>query len=170
MKKITTIATLFGLLFNGCATKQYSPLKTVEMVELDKYKGTWYEIARYENWFEKKCARASAEYILNGDKVKVINSCFDINSTKINGAKGVAKAVSGSNNSKLRVSFFWPFYGDYWILMLADDYRYSVVGEPSREYLWILSRDKILNENDKTQILSALPALGYDASKLYWSQ
>ena len=67
------------------------------------------------------------------------------------------------------MSFFRPFYGDYWVLMLGDNYQYSVVGDPSRKYLWILSRTKVLSDADKKSILNRLPALGYDASKLYWT-
>lgn len=169
IKKLAAMAALFGIFLAGCATK-HPILKTVETIELDKYTGRWYEIARYENWFERGCVGASAEYTLNGDKVDVANRCLDINGTEIKKAKGVAYSVDGSNNSKLRVSFFWPFYGDYWVLKLADDYRYSVVGEPSRKYLWILARDKSLSERDKKEILSALPALGYDETRLYWTK
>jgi apolipoprotein D and lipocalin family protein len=84
-------------------------------------------------------------------------------------AKGVAYATDASN-SKLKVSFFRPFYGDYWILMLDEEYRYAVVGDPSREYLWILSRRPTLEEEITKQILAGLPELGYDTSKLLWTE
>jgi len=82
---------------------------------------------------------------------------------------GKAYTVENSKNTKLRVTFFWPFYGDYWVVMLADDYRYSVVGDPSGHYLWILARNNRLDDMDKKTILSGLPALGYDPDKLYWT-
>ncbi len=77
--------------------------------------------------------------------------------------------LENSQNSKLRVTFFWPFYGDYWVLMLGDDYRYSVVGDPSRKYLWILSRTASLSDSDRQMILSKLPEFGYSSDKLYWT-
>ena len=80
-----------------------------------------------------------------------------------------AYALKDSNNSKLEMSFFRPFYGDYWVLMRGDNYQYSVVGDPNRKYLWILSRTKILSNADKKSILNRLSVLGYDASKLYWT-
>ncbi len=159
------LSSLF--LFAGCADKNYSSLETAKGVDLDKYLGKWYEVARYENWFEKGCLGATAEYTLRDEKIDVLNSCFDKNGQKLKDAKGVAKIVS-DDNSKLKVSFFWPFYGDYWILMLADDYRYSVVGEPSRKYFWILSRTKEISPKDKQEILSKMPSLGYDPNALLW--
>ncbi|HOI83329.1 MAG TPA: lipocalin family protein [Campylobacterales bacterium] len=159
---------IFILFFmSGCADKNRQSLQTVDNVDVNKYLGIWYEVARYDNWFEKGCFGASAEYKLRGGDINVLNSCFDEKQIKIKDAKGIAKVVD-SNNSKLKVSFFWPFYGDYWILLLADDYRYSVVGEQSRKYFWILSRTKELSKADKEFILSKMPGLGYDVNKLIW--
>ncbi len=164
----TFITFIFAIFFlAGCAQKNTQSLQTVGNVDVNRYLGVWYEVARYDNWFEKGCFGARAEYKLNGKDIDVLNSCFDEKQIKIKDAKGVAKVV-GDNNSKLKVSFFWPFYGDYWILLLADDYRYSVVGEQSRKYFWILSRTKELSRADREFILSKMPALGYDASKLIW--
>jgi len=112
---------------------------------------------------------ASATYALEEDFIRVANRCFDETGAKIDEAQGKAYVVENSGNAKLRVSFFWPFYGNYWILNLAPDYRYVVVGEPSRNYLWILAREKTLKEDTK-EILKALPALGYNASMLYWTK
>ncbi len=151
----------------GCS-KSYPPLETVKEVELQKYLGTWYEIARYEHYFEKGCRDVSATYTLKQDgDIKVINRC-----TKEDGEKkeavGVAYAVDESQ-SKLKVSFFRPFYGNYWIIMLDTDYRYAVVGDPSRQYLWILSRTPKLEKNIKDEILSRLPEMGYSADLLVWT-
>jgi len=156
------------LMLQGCFSKPTLPLATAQEVSLPKYLGTWYEIARYENRFEKGCVGASATYTMEKDFIRVINRCFDERGAKIDEAQGKAYVVENSGNAKLRVSFFWPFYGDYWILDLASDYRYVVVGEPSRKYLWILAREKTLREEDTRAILEVLPTLGYDASKLYW--
>lgn len=151
----------------GCS-KQYPPLETVEKVDLQKYLGTWYEIARYEHYFEKGCRDVSATYSLKDDgDLKVINRCTKETDQKKE-VVGVAYAVDESK-SKLKVSFFRPFYGDYWIIMLDDEYRYAVVGDPSREYLWILSRTPKLEVKIKDEILNRLPGMGYSADPLIWT-
>jgi apolipoprotein D and lipocalin family protein len=159
-----------AILGAGCSAPQspQSPLPTVSSLDLQRYGGKWIEIARYENRFEEGCAGASADYTLSEGKIGVLNRCYDANGTLIGEAKGKAYATDPSN-TKLKVTFFWPFYGDYQVIMLADDYRYSVVGEPSRNYLWILSRHPKLCDQDKHRILSELPRLGYDPTKLYWT-
>lgn len=153
------------ILFTGCTTQQV-PLKTVEHVDVQKYMGTWYEIARYEQFFEKGCSDINATYSLQSDgKIGVLNQC--IKDGKLNRAEGRAYAVDTSN-SKIKVSFFWPFYGDYWIVMLGDKYEYAVIGEPSRKYFWILSRTKELDVSTREKILFQMPSLGYDSSQLIW--
>jgi len=155
------------LILIGCS-KPYPPLNTVQQVDIQKYLGTWYEIARYEHYFEQGCRDVSATYTLkkNGD-IKVVNRCSKEDGEK-NEAIGVAYAVDDTK-SKLKVSFFRPFYGDYWIIMLEDQYRYAVVGDPSREYLWILSRTPKLEKSIKDKILQKLPELGYSADPLVWT-
>ena len=161
---LTAIATLF---FSACSS-HYEPLPTVSKVNLQQYLGTWYEIARYEHFFEKGCSDVNATYSLNEDKtIKVLNSCF--RDGEVNKAYGVAYATDESY-AKLKVSFFRPFYGNYQILLLDEDYRYAVIGEPSREYFWILSRTKKLPQHNLDNILSQIPSLGYDASKLIWTK
>jgi apolipoprotein D and lipocalin family protein len=129
--------------------------------------GTWYEIARYEHRFEKGCSDVSATYTKRDDgKIDVLNRCMKADG--LSEAHGVAHAVN-ETNSKLKVTFFWPFYGDYWVIMLGDDYSYAVIGDPSREYLWILSRAKTLDSFTKDAILNKLPSLGYDVAPLVWT-
>lgn len=160
------IISLMALFFLGCSA-HYPPLKTVEKVDINSYLGTWYEIARYEHFFEKGCVDAKATYTLRKDgKINVLNTC--IKEGKPTQAKGVAYATDASN-AKLKVSFFRPFYGNYWILMLGDRYEYAVIGEPSREYLWILSREPKISDTLKEKILKKLPELGYDSEKLIWT-
>lgn len=161
------ILSLISLFFFGCST-HYAPLKTVEKVELNSYLGTWYEIARYEHFFEKGCVDAKATYSLkeNGD-INVLNEC--IKEGEPTQAKGVAYATDACN-SKLKVSFFRPFYGNYWVLMLGDNYEYALIGEPSREYLWILSRTPKISEDLKEKILKKLPEFGYTSDKLIWTE
>jgi len=162
---------LFSLLllvsFIGCS-KPYPPLQTVNNVDLEKYLGTWYEIARYEHYFEKGCRDVTATYSLKKDgDIKVINRC-----TKGDGEKkeavGTAYIVN-DDNSKLKVSFFRPFYGDYWIIMLDSDYQYAVVGDPSRKYLWILSRTPKIDEETKESILAKLPSMQYPVEPFVWT-
>jgi apolipoprotein D and lipocalin family protein len=160
---------LLGLLLivmglNPSPTRQ--PLPTVASVDLKRYVGTWYEIARYPNRFQRKCTGdVTARYSLRGDgKVDVLNSCRE--GAKINQAKGTAKVDDPPTNSKLRVTFFWPFYGDYWILDLAPDYSYAVVGEPNRRYLWILSRSPRMDAHTYDRLLEKIRTLGYDPAGL----
>ncbi len=161
-----TVVCAFSPLFAA----NVEPLKSVPYISLDKYLGKWYEIARYENSFEEGCVGATAEYWMEDEVLRIINRCFDEKGLEIDYAKGRANVVENSGNSQLRVTFFWPFYGNYWVVKLAEDYRYAIVGEPSRQYLWILARDKVLSEDDTRTILEALPHLGYDGAKLYWTK
>ncbi len=159
---------VLSLIIAGCSAKN-PPLETVNKVEIEKYLGTWYEIARYEHFFEKDCKNVSANYsMLDMETIKVINRCTDIKTNEQKEALGRAYAVDNTN-SKLKVSFFRPFYGDYWVLILDKNYDYVVVGTPSRKYLWILSRSPKLDENIKNNILQKLPKLGFDTSKLIWT-
>ena len=156
------------ILFTACSSKN-PPLQTVQKVEINRYLGTWYEIARYEHFFEKDCKNVSANYsMLDEDTIKVINRCTNILTNEKKEAIGRAYAIDDTN-SKLKVSFFRPFYGDYWVLILDENYNYVVVGTPSREYLWILSRKPNLDEKIKNEILQKLPNLGFDTSKLIWT-
>lgn len=167
-----TLFFLLPLLFLGCVPKQPNPPQTVESVDIKRYMGTWYEIARYPHSFEQNCTGVSAEYARNEDgTIKVTNTCYLHNlSGEKSVAHGEAYAVKGSKGAKLRVSFFWPFYGDYWILELASDYRYALVGSPDRNYLWILSRTKTLVPKDRAYLLRRLKAAGYTQKNLIWTK
>ncbi len=156
------------LLFTACSSKN-PPLQTVQKVDINRYLGTWYEIARYEHFFEKDCKNVSANYsMLDEQTIKVVNRCTNMLTNEKKEAIGRAYATDYTN-SKLKVSFFRPFYGDYWVMILDKNYDYVVVGTPSREYLWILCRKPILDEKIKNEILQKLPTLGFDASKLIWT-
>lgn len=142
-------------------------LQTVGRVDLNRYVGRWYEIARYPNRFERNCDRdVTAEYSIRGDgKIRVLNSCVTAAGKKKQ-ANGTAIVVDKESNAKLKVTFFWPFYGRYWIIDLGHDYEYAVVGEPSRNYLWILSRSPDLPDATYQKILGQLSEQGYLPSKL----
>lgn len=160
---IITIATL---IFAGCA-KNYPYLETVQSVDLNRYMGTWYEVASLPNSFQEGCNCSKAEYTLVDDEVKVLNTCRkDSLNGELDDAEGTATIVEGSNNAKLKVSFFWPFKGDYWIIDLAEDYSYAVVGTPSRKYLWVLSRTKTLPDSIYSPILQRAGAKGFDTSNV----
>lgn len=143
------------------------PLQSVPRVELSRYTGRWYEIARYPNRFERACDRnVTATYALRADgKISVVNACLT-REGKPKQARGWAKVVDPKTGSKLKVTFFWPFFGDYWILELSPNYEYAVVGEPSRKYLWILSRSAKMDDRLYAEITGRLAVKGYDAGKL----
>lgn len=164
------ITNIIAFFLSACTTHSpQAPLKTVDKVDIKRYMGKWIEIARYENSFEEGCLGASAEYKPTKKGIEVTNRCYDEKGALISEAKGKAYATD-SSNAKLKVSFFWPFYGNYQVIMLADDYSYAVVGEPKRKYLWILARSKQLTEDQKEFILQQLPSFGYDPTKLYWTE
>jgi len=146
--------------------------KTVEYVDIPRYMGTWYEIAKFPQWFEKGLVGVTANYtLLPNGKVRVINSGYikDFNG-KLKVANGKAKVVDKKTNAKLKVSFFWPFYGDYWILELGKDYEYAVVGDNSRKYLWILSRTTQMEETLYNELLARIKSKGFDIIKLEKNQ
>jgi apolipoprotein D and lipocalin family protein len=142
-------------------------LETVPKVDLNRYIGRWYEIAKYPNRFERKCDRnATAAYSIRPDgKISVVNACTNRDGRQ-NKSTGWAKVVDQKTGAKLKVTFFWPFFGDYWIIDLGPNYEYAAVGEPSRKYLWILSRTPKMDDAVYAEVVSRLSAKGYDAAKL----
>jgi apolipoprotein D and lipocalin family protein len=159
------IATL--LMLTGCGGS-HPPLPTVDGVDLDRYLGTWYEIARYPAPFQEGCVATSATYSEREDGgIRVMNRCLvETLDGELREAEGRARIVDSDTNAKLKVTFFWPFYGDYWVLGLGDAYEWALVGEPSRKYLWILSRTRQMAPGVLDEIVGRLPALGYDADRL----
>lgn len=135
-------------------------------VELERYLGRWYEMARYEAPFQKDCEGVTADYALRDDgKIAVVNSCRQgAPNGPMKIANGRAKVVDGSQGAKLRVSFFGPFYGDYWVLDRAEDYSWSIVGEPSGRYLWILTREQRPADDLRLALEQRVRSLGYDWS------
>jgi apolipoprotein D and lipocalin family protein len=166
MKKSYYILIVILTMLSANAMSQ--TLQTVPYVDLKKYSGKWYEIASFPQRFQKGCYCTTAEYTLS-DKGFVIveNRC---NKDNINGKqsyiKGKAFVVENSGNAKLKVQFFWPFRGKYWIIDLAEDYGYAVVSHPNKKYLWILSRTATMNDNTYNQIISRIKEKGFDISKI----
>ena len=165
------ITVAFSLILTSCSQmniESTNSLQTVKHVDLTRYIGVWYEIARYTHRFQEGCVGSKATYSLRDDgKLTVVNECFDGSfSGKLRSAKGKAWVVDKQSNAKLKVSFFWPFSGDYWIIDLGKDYEYAVIGHPKRKYLWILSRSPQMDEKVYQEILSRLNKQDYDTTKL----
>lgn len=144
------------------------PVTTVPAVDLERYVGLWYEIAKIPNRFQKQCVRGTtAEYTLREDgRITVVNRCFKEDG-RADEAKGLAKVVDDTGNAKLKVSFVsflgWrPFWGDYWVIGLDEDYQWVVVGTPDRKYGWILARTPVLDEDTVEEIFSIIERNGYE--------
>jgi apolipoprotein D and lipocalin family protein len=147
--------------------KSRMPLHTVDKVDLSRYLGSWYEIARIPNSFEDDCASDSmAHYALLKDgRIEVVNTCRTPDGKK-KSVRGVAKVVDPVSKAKLKVRFGWVGTGDYWVLVLNSFYEYAVVGEPSRKYLWILSRTPSMDRGTYRGLLERIEELGYDSSRV----
>ena len=164
--KLFKFVAISGLVLSVASAQASSTLETVSHVDLGRYLGKWYEVGHYQTWFQKNCAGSTAEYSLkkNGT-VRVLNTCFHTDGTT-HTAKGTAKVKDKVTNSKLSVSFFWPFSGKYWIIDLGPNYEYSVVSEPKKKYLFILSRTKTIDQVTFQGILKRLEEKGFDLSKI----
>jgi apolipoprotein D and lipocalin family protein len=150
---------------NSLTKNDYDSLEVVPKVELEKYLGKWYEIARLPAKFQEGCSETTATYALSKDgSVSVFNEC--VRNGKIKRAKGKAKIVDKVTGAKLKVTFFWPFYGDYWIIKLGNEYEYSVVGTPDRKYLWILNRTPQMDETLFSQLTEFAKSKGFEVENL----
>lgn len=141
-------------------------------VDLGRYVGTWYEQGRYEASFQKGCEGVTAQYTAKPDgTVAVVNSCRQGSPTgPLRSADATARIVEGSNGAKLKVSFFRPFEGDYWVLDRADDYGWAIVGEPSGRYLWLLTRERRISPRQYGSLVARARTLGYDTTLLRRTQ
>ena len=151
-----------GLL--ACSTTRNAPLPTVESVDLQRYAGDWYEIAKLPNVFQSACVSDTvARYRVDGEGVSVRNRCRRADGS-IDSIEGNATVVPGSAGARLKVTFFWPFRGDYWILALDPAYQSVLVGEPRRKYAWVLSRTRLLDQQTLDSLLERARALGFERS------
>jgi len=147
------------------AKEVYNTLEVVPHVELKKYLGKWYEIAHLPARFQEGCTDTTATYSLSEDgSISVLNECR--RNGKVRQAKGKAKVVDKNSGAKLKVTFFWPFYGDYWIINLGKDYDYAVVGTPNRKYLWILSRTPHMDDKLFSRLIESAKSQGFDVNNL----
>lgn len=144
--------------------------QTVDYVDISRYLGRWYDIASYPASFQKGCRCTTADYeeVPGREFIRVINRCikFRNKKSKLSVAKGKAYIVKGSGNAKLKVQFLWPFKGDYYIIGLADDYSWALVGHPQRKYLWILSRESYMPADVYNHIVELARQKGYDIRKI----
>lgn len=146
-------------------TEKYGALEVVPHVDLQKYLGKWYEVAHLPFRFEAGCSDITATYSLREDGgVTVLNEC--IKNGKAKTAKGKAKVVDKATGAKLKVSFFGPFYGDYWIINLGENYDYAVVGTPNRRFLWVLSRTPQMDEKLYSQLVAFAESKGFNVKNL----
>lgn len=168
------MALLGAWLMCGAAVAQPGEVKTVPSVDLGRYAGKWYEIARLPNRFQEQCAgNVTAEYRQRQDgRLSVVNRCKKADGSQ-DEAIGVARVADTKSNAELKVSFApewlsWvPFiWGDYWIIGLAPDYSYAVVGEPERKHLWVLSRQPTLSAAAWGEAVDVAASQGFDADKL----
>lgn len=172
------LAVGIGTLSGACLPLENRPVGNANVpqpskrVELTRYLGKWYEQARYEASFQEGCEAVSAQYALKADgAVSVSNSCRQGNpSGVLKTAEASARVVEGSNGAKLKVTFFWPFEGDYWVLDRAPDYSWSIVGEPSGRYLWILTRSPVVTPQQYSALVGRAKMLGYDTALLRRTQ
>lgn len=148
-----------------------TPLGPVAQIEVERYTGRWYEIARFENSFERDCEGVTAEYASRPDgRITVINTCRQGSpSGPAERAEGVARIVDTATNAKLKVRFGGPFEGDYWVLDRDADYQWALVGEPSGRFLWILSRTPTMSEALRADLVQRLQARGYNTAALRWT-
>ena len=171
-----TLVAALTLVLAGCDQPPVNrdpsrPLSTVSRVDVQRYTGLWYEIARLPNQFERDCVGVTATYAANDDgSIKVANLC---RKHRLDGAQeaaqGRARIVDHTTNAKLAVTFFWPFEGDYWILSLDPGYQWAIVGEPSGRYLWLLARTPRISPELRARLVEQMQAQGYNTRALYWT-
>lgn len=156
-----------GIAVAAAYAQEPGPPTTVERVDLARYVGLWYEIARIPNSFQDQCSRdVTAEYVLRDDgRIDVINRCIK-NDSEVDEAKGLARVEDRESNARLKVSFFsilgWrPIWGDYWVIGLGADYEYAIVGTPDRKYGWVLAREPQIEAELLDSIYTTLREQGY---------
>lgn len=175
---LIALAMLFGLALSACNPLEKQPVGNTSVpqptkpVEIGRYLGKWYEQGRYEASFQKNCEGVTADYAAQPDgSVAVVNSCRrGALAGPLKTAEASARIVDGSNGAKLKVTFVWPLQGDYWVLDHANDYSWSIVGEPSGQYLWILTRAPKVSSRQYEALVSRASALGYDTRMLRRTQ
>lgn len=161
---VTVTATV---VMAGCAVTVPSHVRPVENFDVKRYVGTWYELARIDNRFEKGLINATAEYSLNADgTVKVVNRGFNREKNEWKEVTGKAKLLGDPRTAALRVTFFGPFYGGYNVVYLSEDYGTAIVIGDSMDYFWLLSREKVILEPKRKALMAEAERIGVDLSKV----
>ena len=155
-------------MINLLSCKTIKDLPTVKNVDIEKYSGQWYEIARLPNSFEKGLECVTAKYtVKKNGKIEVLNKGYSSeNSGEFKTAKGTAWIPNAKYPGRLKVTFFWPFSGNYYIISLDKNYKYALVGDPSRKYLWILSRSRNLESTTYSKLLDIAKINGFDIKNI----
>lgn len=165
---IAVVSVGLVVLLNSCASIP-KKAKAVENFDVNKYLGTWYEIARFDFRFEKDLDNVSAQYSLNEKgNINVLNSGYNEKKEEWKKAEGLAKFRGNEDLAELKVSFFGPFYSGYNVVALDNNYQHALVAGKNLDYLWILSRTKSIPQEVKTNYLNIAKEIGYDTSKLIW--
>lgn len=178
--RTTLLCSCLLLTLTGCAgsgDEQHNAPATMQ-VDLQRYQGTWYELARLPMFFQRKCVQSQAQYGLRADgKIDVTNSCTDADG-KVQQVQGVAEPQVAGQTDKLWVTFdnwfsrLFPSLtrGQYWVLYHDQDYRVALVGHPDRDYLWLLSRTPAVTDETRNHLLEIARQQGYDTKELIWRQ
>ena len=167
--KLFVFFLILSIFTSGCKSQsKMIDNSTVKELDINKYLGTWYEIARFPHSFERDLVGVTATYTLNDDgSIKVINQGYkNTLDGELSRATGKAKIPDPDKPAHLRVSFFWIFYSDYLVMELDPDYQWAVVGSSSSKYLWFLSRTPEISESLLTDLKKRISARGYDLAKL----
>jgi apolipoprotein D and lipocalin family protein len=155
-------------LFSSCASVPQSG-KPIHNFEVDRYLGTWYEIARFDLSFERNLDNTAAQYSFDKKgNIMVVNSGHNVKTGQWKSAKGTAKFRGDKNRAALKVSFFGPFYADYNVIALDEKYQYALVAGSSTDYLWILAREKTIPSEVKQDFLTKATEAGFNTSQLIW--
>ncbi|TPD58965.1 lipocalin family protein [Emcibacter nanhaiensis] len=168
---------MFGFILSSPLARAEQDLPVVPHVDLERYLGTWYEIARIEHSFQKGCLNSTAEYSLRDDgDIRVVNSCDKAGQEERDVATARAWVTDRESNAKLRVQFVLTglklnfLSGRYWIIALGEDYDYAMIGEPGRNYLWILSRTPMMDPDLRDRLVNRASELGFDVDRLVYNE
>lgn len=165
------LAAVSAIILSSCGGTIPEGVAAIKPFEVKRYVGKWYEIARLDFKYEKGLNNTTATYSFNSDgKIKVVNRGYDFKKGKWKQVTGKAKFVKDSNEAKLKVSFFGPFYSGYNVIAIDDEYQYALVAGESLKYLWLLSRKVTMPANVKQDFLDKAKVLGYNTDELVWIQ
>ena len=163
------VALGLAFLLGACSTAPPQGVSAVSPFDLQRYLGTWYEVARLDHRFERGLSRVSATYSLNADgSVKVLNRGYNAEKRAWSDAEGKALFIGDSNTGSLKVSFFGPFYGGYHVIALDPAYRWAMVIGPDPSYLWIWARDKQISDDVHERLVAQAANAGVDTQGLIW--